>query len=137
MTGKARGSKFKPGQVWSYHNRPGENQSHILVLDVEDKETDGQEKVLIHVYVGGLSIETPYGVIPAVPFLVFTKHALDKSVTKLIGRTRSRPDIRLGKFIWSTTTVRGKPIFYDTEVSHAIDLIEGTYGIMPMIYAID
>lgn len=47
-------SKYEPGQVWSYHTRPGEEASRLTVLRVEPYGKPGD--LAVHVRVDGVSV---------------------------------------------------------------------------------
>jgi hypothetical protein len=91
-------SKFKPGQVWQYKTRQGEDGSTVTVLRTETLAKGG---TVIHVRVDGIRLKNCTG--GPEPNLIghapFAKDALDRSVTKLL-RTGEVPDYAEGYEDW-------------------------------------
>ena len=113
-------SKYQVGQVWSYHTRPGEEKSRLLILKVEEIENK-EARVLVHVYVGNVSVRS---MVPAVPHMVFSEDAIDNSVIELLGHTSSLPDFRLLYDTWRKNFDKSHIGVLDLTVAEAIDVIE-------------
>lgn len=75
--------KFKPGQVWSYKTRPGEEESTLSILRIESSPKLG---VIIHIRVNDFQFKNCTGG-PAPHTLghaPFSRAAIDSSVVKLL-----------------------------------------------------
>ncbi len=84
------GPRYQAGQVWTYHTRPGEEASRLVLLKVDPHETLGH---IIHVRVEGVSFavaNAPSLETGVIPFLPFTEEAINRSVINLI---TSRPEL--------------------------------------------
>jgi hypothetical protein len=114
-------SKYQVGQVWSYHTRPGEEKSRLLILKVEEAENK-EARVLVHVYVGDISVT----MVPAIPHMVFSEDAIDNSVIELLGHTSSLPAFRLHYDTWRKNFVKSHIGVFDLTVAEVIDVIEIT-----------
>jgi hypothetical protein len=90
---------YKPGQVWSYKTRPGEEASTITILRVESTPKMG---VIVHVRIDGFKLENCAGNKgdSAMDHAPFTKAAIDKSVVKLIRTEKEIPDFQEGYKDW-------------------------------------
>jgi hypothetical protein len=64
--------RFKPGQVWRYHTRQGEEESTITAIEVEESAA--------HVFIQGLNVTTPGGLALTEVFLPISLEALSCSV---------------------------------------------------------
>lgn len=90
---------YKPGQVWSYKNRPGEDDSTITILRVESAPKMG---VIVHVRIDKFKLENCHGNKgdSAMDHAPFTKAAIDKSVVKLLRTEKDIPDYQEGYTDW-------------------------------------
>jgi hypothetical protein len=90
---------YKPGQVWSYKTRPGEDDSTITILRVESTPKLG---VIVHVRIDGFKLENCTGQKgnSAMDHAPFTKAAIDKSVVKLLRTEKDIPDFQEGYTDW-------------------------------------
>jgi hypothetical protein len=81
------------GQVWTYRTRPGEEQSRVQVLVVEDVPGVGE---VVHVSVDGVRIPNP--VHPdrfstAIGHVPITREAFDRSVLDVVETVAGDPDL--------------------------------------------
>lgn len=127
MLKDTKNSVYQPGQVWSYHSRPGEEKSRLVILKVEEVGTDKKVGTIVHVYVDGISLKNAMGqettVIPHVPF---DEGAIDKSVIALIRENISLPNFKTGYEYWRTEFIAGKAAVFNTTVADAINSIQAT-----------
>ena len=87
-------SKYEPGQVWRYKNRPGEDASRVIVGKIEHHGVAGN---LVHVQVIDVAMKVPAspdGVARILHHSPFTEAAIDQSVTELVAEER-----RLANFV--------------------------------------
>lgn len=84
-------AKFSPGQVWSYEPRPGEGNSLLTILRIDEL---GKRGVVIHVRVDGLQAHNARGeLVPSVEHMPFSRDALLGSVRKLVRTSASLPTL--------------------------------------------
>jgi hypothetical protein len=74
--------------------------------------------------VGRLSIKTPEGLIPAIPHLVFSEEALEKSVVNLVGTTPTLPKFYFAYDLWHKNFEKNRTAFFDLPVADAIRVVE-------------
>ena len=96
FSGTDQDDKYVVGQIWEYHTRKGEEKSTLIIVGVEKHKKLG---TIVNIYVGGLKIKNPNadnGFSDEIQHLPFSKDAIEKSVTKLIGTTKKLPDYKDG-----------------------------------------
>ena len=114
--------KFKPGQVWSYKTRPGEEKSVITILRVENDEKLG---VIVHIAVNNLNIKDSSGKIhDNISHLPFSKSALENSVNEVTGENVTLPDYQEGYDTWKNAFDDGKAGVWSITVNEAIKAME-------------
>jgi hypothetical protein len=108
-------AKYKPGQVWSYKNRPGEDKSTITILRVESTPKMG---VIVHVRIDDFKLENCSGNKgdSAMDHAPFTKAAIDKSVVKLLRTEKDVPDFQQDYADWLSHCGG----LYQTSVAYAL-----------------
>ncbi|MCA9794186.1 MAG: hypothetical protein KC910_20400 [Candidatus Eremiobacteraeota bacterium] len=101
------------GQEWKYHNRPGEDDSRVIILKLE-KGKDGTS--LAHIAVTNLGEQG------TVHHLPFTEKAVRASLTELVGTTdyESEPE---GYKLWKADYDQGKAGVFDQPVAEAVELV--------------
>ena len=115
---------LREGQVWEYHNRPGEDGSTVTVLKIETYEKSDR---IIHVRVDGLSMQNPNapnGSSNFIGHLPFSEAAIVQSVNKLVGEQDSLPDFSEGYQQWRAAWNSGKGGYWTIELKEAIAGIE-------------
>lgn len=93
-------SPFRPGQVWTYQTRPGEEASRIIICRVETEPKLGQ---IVHIHINGLRIKNkhaPEGITPTVGHMPYTSDALQACVVKLESLGTTLPDFEDGYREW-------------------------------------
>lgn len=126
FSGVDQDDKYKVGQIWEYETRKGEEKSTMTIVGVEKNKKLG---TIINIYVGGLKIKNPNadnGLSEEIQHLPFSKEAIDKSVTKLIGTTKKIPDYKDGYDEWRTAFDNGKAGVFSITVKESIDVMEKT-----------
>jgi hypothetical protein len=90
---------YKPGQVWSYKNRPGEDASTITILRVESTPKLG---LIVHVRIDKFRLENCKGNTgdSTMDHAPFAKAAIDNSVVKLLRTEKDIPDFDEGYKDW-------------------------------------
>jgi hypothetical protein len=119
-------NKYQVGQIWEYQTRMGEEKSTLTVVGVENHNKLG---TIINIYVGGLKIKNRNavnGLSDKIQHLPFSKEAIDKSVTKLIGTTKKLPDYKDGYDEWKGAFDDGKAGIFSITVKESIEVTEKT-----------
>jgi hypothetical protein len=119
-------AEYQVGQIWEYQARSGEEKSTLTIVAIEKHKNLG---TILSIYVGGLKIMNPNadnGFLDEIQHLPFSKQALDKSVTKLIGTAKQLPDYKDGYDEWRTALDNGKAGIYSITVKESIDITERT-----------
>lgn len=90
---------YKPGQVWSYKTRPGEQESTLTILRVESTPKLG---TIVHVQIQKWRLENCKGNTgdSTMDHAPFSKAAIDKSVVKLLRTEKDIPDFEEGYKDW-------------------------------------
>lgn len=117
-------SKYKPGQVWSYKTRKGEESSRIVICKVESHEKLGN---IVHVQVTGVAIKSPAsrdGIARTIEHSPYAEAAIDKSVTTLIAENNDLPDFSEGYDQWRRSFDQGKAGIFTISVAEGVDLME-------------
>jgi hypothetical protein len=126
FSGADQDKKYKVGQIWEYETRKGEEKSTLIVVGVEKHKKLG---TIINIYVGGLKINNPNadnGFSDEIQHLPFSKEAIGKSVTKLLGTTKQLPDYKDGYDEWRTAFDNGKAGVFSITVKESIGVMEKT-----------
>jgi hypothetical protein len=99
---------YKVGQIWEYQTRKGEEKSTLTIVAIEKHKKLG---TIINIYVGGLKIKNSNadnGYSDEIQHLPFSRDAVEKSVTKLVGTAKQLPDYKDGYDEWRTAFDNGK-----------------------------
>jgi hypothetical protein len=108
---------FTAGQIWKYNNRPGEEDSTLTILDVEEYE----KEEVVHIRIDGIKMTLPNGTIADhIKHLPFSAMALTGSVTRLIGHTPGLPTFLEGYTQWKNAFDAGKAGYWDLGVTFNI-----------------
>ena len=115
---------YEAGQIWSYQSRPGEENSTLTILAIENSKGKG---VIISVFISGVSIKNPYvegGVNTEIAHLAFSKEAISSSVVALKDKTDKLPPNSEEYTKWKHDFDAGKAIFFTVTVKEAISELE-------------
>ena len=117
--------KYKPGQVWSYQTRPGEDASTLTVLRVEEAP---EKKRIVHIRVDRIQLKNCAGGPgpDTAGHMPFAREALDASVIKVL-RTGDVPDYKNGYKEWRQAWDAGKGGFYAITVAAAVNVMQETF----------
>lgn len=117
-------SAFRPGQVWSYRTRPGEDSSRVVILRVEEAPKVG---VIVHVAVEGLDIRSskaPGGRITRAQHLPFAKSAVERSVVSKLRDDAPIPPFEEGYRAWREAFDRREGGVFTITIAEAVQLLE-------------
>jgi len=79
-------SRYHPGQRWAYKTRPGEENSTLVIGNVEPQPAD-KTGAIVHICLEGLKLAGPEGkTIDHIGHMPMSQQAIDKSVTVLLGQ---------------------------------------------------
>ena len=124
FTGTDQDDKYKVGQIWQYHTRKGEEKSTLTIVAVERHKKLGR---IINIHVGGLRVKNPNadnGFSGEIQHLPFSKEAIDKSVTKLVGTAKQLPEYKDGYDEWRSAFDDGRAGVFSITVKESIDVME-------------
>lgn len=117
-------AKFQVGQKWSYHSRPGEEQSYFIVVKIDNDPKLGK---IIHIAVRGLKMKNPRspdGFSNDVNHMPFAEEAIEKSAVKLLKEKVELPGFEEGYRIWREAFDGGRAGIYTITVAEAVTAME-------------
>jgi hypothetical protein len=126
MTSTTQAREFEVGQLWSYHTRPGEENSLVLINFIESVPKLG---TVYHISVlrvqlpnmnDGSRFETD---LPHFPVL---KEALDKSVVTHVGDREPNEAYRRGYDTWRAAFDAGRAGAFTVSIAEVVSIVEET-----------
>jgi len=117
--------ELRPGQVWRYATRPGEEQSRVQILKVDSDPVIGE---IIHIAItkvrilpseNGLSVTT-IGHVP------ISREALEGSGLSLESKSGEPPDIPEGYKVWRDAFHGGTAGVFSIPVAEIVEVMEIT-----------
>ena len=123
-SGAAASRKLVEGQVWKYRNRPGEEDSTLKILRIE-KDHEGKD--VVHVALRGLRLESPRtagGVIREIPFGVYTRSAIERSVTTVVSKEPPPETMPPAYEQWKKMNTQGHGGSWDLPVAETLATLE-------------
>jgi hypothetical protein len=117
-------SRFAAGQVWSYHTRPGEEDSRLTVVKVEPNERLG---TLVHVRLDGVAQKNPHapdGVSRVVHHMPFAEAAIERSVVELLDSGPTPTSWEEGYRLWREAFDKGKAGVFTITVAESVSFCE-------------
>lgn len=105
-----RKAVFETGQLWKYKTKPGEEDSRLLILKVEELEPE----TAVHISILGDSD------FPA--HMPFSANAINKSVVMLVSEDVELPDFQEGYEYWRKYYDLGEAGLYKISVAEALEL---------------
>jgi hypothetical protein len=118
------GSKYKVGQKWSYSARPGEEQSYLIIVKIDN---DPRLSRIIHIALRGLRMKNPRspdGLSEDVNHMPFLEAALEKSGLKLLKEKVDLPEFEEGYRIWRAAFDADRAGAYSITVAEAVEVME-------------
>jgi hypothetical protein len=119
-------SRYRAGQVWTYHTRPGEEDSRVWILKVEHYEKAG---TIVHIMVDNVRVNITVDQGEAdqvISHMPFAQAALDRSVITLEPTTESLPDFMEGYNHWKTAWDNEKAGCWTVDVKDAVEGINSS-----------
>ena len=115
---------YEVGQIWNYLTRPGEETSSLLITRVQEGLVDGEQQIIIHVYIDKLDIPHPEGgTVTELRDVAFTKQALDNSLISPFDFAAELPDTQNAYEAWYEAYQNGGEVVFDIPVASAIQNI--------------
>jgi len=124
--------EFRPGQIWAYQTRPGEEASKLYLARID---RDLGSRALFHLYVDGLQLKNPKfpgGVQDHLVHIPVSREALEASVTELLQSDAAMPDISEGYALWLLSFEKGQAGVFTIPVAQAIQHIENAFNAPPL-----
>jgi hypothetical protein len=118
---------FRVGQVWTYKNRVGEQNSRVTILRLEKSSNLGG---IIHVSLKGLKINNPTapaGITQEASHLPFSEEAIRKSVIELQSSTDVGSEYIEGYKTWRSAFQKGKAGIFATSLAAGVQFLEDTF----------
>ena len=115
--------KYQAGQIWQYHTRTGEEDSRVIILQVDSLPTG---EAAIHIAVRGLQIPIPgseQGIMGYIGHLPFAEEALAQSLTELESSDGELPDYQEGYNNWKQAFDAGQAGIFTISLAEAVDFV--------------
>ena len=106
---------FLPGQLWQYDTRPGEENSLLTVLAIDDEE----DYTIIHVRLDNIN----FGSNGFIQHIAFSAEAIMNSVTSFIKHLDAVPDYKEAYNQWKQAFEEGKTDYWKVTVKEAVEAI--------------
>ena len=110
---------YRPGQVWRYQARPGDDNSTLTILRVE---VDAAAEEIVHVMVQGVHLvpgDKPQ-VLTHIPIL---REALDRSVTGMEAESSRLPDYSADYEPWREAYEKGEAGVFSGTMAEAVEYV--------------
>jgi hypothetical protein len=127
-------NKYKPGQVWSYKTRLGEENSTILIIGAEEEViNEKQWKIFFHVIINNIQLSTSEGtIINSLNSISFPKDVLERSLNKLVGTKEGIP--RYLSLSYREDIKAGEGGYFGSTIANAIEYIDRDLKCHPMAW---
>ena len=118
--------EFAVGQVWAYKTRPGEEQSTLVIDQIDDDTRLGR---IYHISVSGIRIQIGQGSFAnELPHLPVSQKTLKQSCTALLRQAAPNPAYLPGYRLWKDAFDAGHAGVYSISVADIVGLTETTLG---------
>jgi hypothetical protein len=117
-------SMFQPGQVWTYRTRPGEENSRLVVCQVD---WDIHFGFTVHVAIDGVAIKSRFersGLMDSVPHMPFAEEALKNSVVQMVASSAPLPAYQERYRSWKRAFDDGEAMGWTVTVAECLDGLE-------------
>ena len=124
--GNAAAENYEVGQIWSYQTRPQEPNSTLMILRIDNSSKLGQ---VVFIGLMDVRIRHPNGkIIGSLSPLPITRHGLDQSVVKLVGKTDKLMSSNFSYMKWKEVQLAGKtPTTHAKPVAEIVNGLENGY----------
>lgn len=97
-------SELKPGQIWEYKTRKGEESSRITILKIEPDDKNNDR--IIHLSISGLKMKSTLDgltrIVDTLGHIPTSEKVIKPGLVKLIGNTRISEDMLEGIKQWKS-----------------------------------
>jgi hypothetical protein len=124
----ASATEYSVGQIWEYKTRTHEATSRLYIVHIDEHEKIGK---IYHIYVEGVKIKNTHiecGIQDVLPHAPVDIKTLKLSLTRMIGTTKSLPDISDGYAVWKEAFDSGEGGVFNITVNKIIQYIEEVAG---------
>jgi hypothetical protein len=118
---RASSPRYRVGQVWRYHTRPGEEASRAIVGRIEKIEGIGS---VVHVKLTGLRLRGPQGVATVIFHAPVAERQLSASVSELTGERGDLAGFADGYALWRAAYLDGKAGVFTQPLAGVVDAME-------------
>jgi len=115
---------YAEGQLWQYLTRPGEEDSCVLINQIEEDPLLGR---IFHISVLNVQISNPLapeGVSTELPHFPVAEETLQRSLTQLLGVRETHPDYLDGYEVWREAFDEGKAGIFSVDVAEIVNIVE-------------
>ena len=116
--------EYAQGQVWSYHTRPGEEASTLIINRVEDLPSHGK---VFHISLREVRVKNPRhpdGVTTSLPHFPVSSATLDASCVELVGEVEPDPAYLEGYKTWRAAFDAGDAGVFSIPVYEIVSVVE-------------
>ena len=116
---------FSIGQVWSYNNRPQDQDSSLTIVHIDN----ANDTTIIHIALQGVKVKnstSPNGYTNSIGHLPVGIEAMRESVRKLQSTVDTLPDYEDGYKQWKTAFDSGDAGFFSIPVCEIVNYVEQT-----------
>jgi hypothetical protein len=106
---------FLPGQVWQYDTRPGEENSTLTVLAIDEEE----DYAIIHIRLDNINV----GKDGCIRHLPFSADTIMDSVTGFVKHLDAVPEFKDGYDQWKKQFQTGRAGYWKIPVKEAVEAI--------------
>lgn len=124
MSTSVAAREYLQGQVWSYHTRPGEESSTLLINRVEELPVHGK---VFHISVRAVRVKNPHhpdGVTTELPHFPVSSATLDDSCVEVVGESEPDPGYLKGYEAWRSAFDAGGAGVFSIPVAEIVSFIE-------------
>lgn len=117
-------TKFAEGQVWTYATRPGESDSRIKIVRLDDDPEYGN---IIHIFISDVAIpnpQAPEGTTTYIAHMPYVEEALEQCVKELESESTELPEFLEGYRLWREAFEQGDAGVFAIPVDQAIDFVQ-------------
>ena len=115
---------YEEGQVWSYRNRLGEENSTILINKIEQ---DPRLGFIYHISILEVKVKNPHqagGVANELPHLPVSQNTLDTSLLMFLRNSESHPEYLEGYLLWKEAFDAGEAGIFTISIAEIVDVVE-------------
>lgn len=124
ILGFGQAGDYSVGQVWSYRTRAGEEDSTLLINQIEKTKKFGN---VYHISLKAVKVRNdsaPGGFSRELPHFPVSEETLKKSLVQVVGKSALHPGYREGYKTWKAAFDEGQAGVFTISVSEIVEFIE-------------